>query len=161
MSARLIAWIRYAIKLEEKGIKFYGSCYKNAKNSYAAQLFRFLLLEEGRHKKILVQVMTAASKGDEKKLKKSISYFRKINARIPIFSKKDFQMVSREETGITGILNKAIEFEGKSIKLYSGLEKIEKNKDIKAFFRRLRDDEKRHGEIIRNFGFSLLGINGI
>jgi len=158
MTKQLLAWIRYAIEFEEKGISFYTKCYAKTKNHYKVDLFRFLLGEESRHSKVLTQVLNAVSEGNKKKLNQHISDFKKIKIKNPLFPKKDIKKLSDPKTRIIEILNKSIDFEEEGILFYSKLEKKETNQEIKSFFKRLANDEGNHKRTIKEFGFSLQNI---
>jgi rubrerythrin len=157
MNPQLIAWTKYAIDIEGQGVSFYSACLQKAENSYAKQLFNFLVQEESRHEKTLNQVLLALTDGDEQKIKSALSTF--IRVKSPLFLASDIKQLQDGKAPLTKMINKAMEFEDKAFDFYLKLEQKEENKDVKAFFKRLESDEKDHKRIIKDFGFTLLGIS--
>jgi rubrerythrin len=157
--SKKLAWIRYAINFETKFLTFYNKCYRESKDNALKDVFKFLMTQESAHKKILNEVLTWSSEGDNEMLNKSILEFTGLKVKEPTFSDEGVRELSSSKSSISKILNQAMEFEEQGMEFYLELAKKEKNGDIRLFLTRLANDERQHKEIIKNVGASFLDIN--
>ncbi|MBW2963892.1 ferritin family protein [Candidatus Woesearchaeota archaeon] len=158
MSDDLMKWIRYAINTEEKGLKFYMECREKVRHPRGAELFDFLIKAEIGHKRVLTELLSAVSKGDDAKLKQSVKDFLAIKAPNPLFDRDSLERLTRPDAQITAMFNKAIEFEEVGIDLYTDYAKETDSKDLKRLFLRLANDEKTHRRELVDLGHFVFGM---
>jgi rubrerythrin len=157
MNVRVLAWVRFAIKLEEKGLGFYKECLAATNNEGGKALFEFLVNEEERHRKELAIVLEGLENDNPDKIVDSIEEFRKIKAKVPMFKKKEIVTVAGEKSSLAEMLNKAIAFEEEGIVFYSDIAMEEDDKVLKMLLNKLAEDEEVHKETIIKAGKELLG----
>ncbi|MBW2972531.1 ferritin family protein [Candidatus Woesearchaeota archaeon] len=158
MSEELLKWLRFAIDIEVKGLEFYKDCLSSTRNARAMELFDFLVKAETGHKKALEGVLEGVSRGDKVKKDKSVQAFLKIELKAPMFRKEEVKKITAPDARLTGMFNKAMEFEKQGIDLYTDLAGKEKDPLLKQLFRKLASDEEVHMKEIKDIGFFVFGV---
>ncbi|MFC1740995.1 ferritin family protein [Nanoarchaeota archaeon] len=149
MTDRMLAWIRFAIGLEEKGLKFYKESLSSTKHPRGMELFEFLIKVEKGHKKVLEELMDAVTKGDEAMMQKSVEDFMALNIKLPLFEERSLEKVTGDDTTLRDMFNTAAGFEKEGIEFYLRQAKDEGNPFVKKLLLKLAADEKEHmGEIV-------------
>jgi len=125
--------IKFAIDKEIKSYNFYTKASKVAKHSGAKDLFSDLAKEEVGHRKML-------EKFDMKKIAKA-----KIE-KVPDLKISDY-MVDAEfkpDMPYASILRMAIKMEERALKLYTHMNKSNKDENLKKLFSLLANEEAKH-----------------
>jgi rubrerythrin len=151
-----LAWLRFALETEAKGLRFYSECLKRTKNPTAIQLFEFLVNEEKEHERLLKEVLDGLTDSDEEKVTASLDSFKQLKAENPLFDAGEIEKVS--DSHLTEMLNSAMKFEQEGIELYQGYSDKTDNPYVKDLFDMLIAKEKEHKERIAIIGAKLLGV---
>lgn len=159
MPDQLLGWIKFALTLEEKGIDFYTRCAAQTKDAHAKGLFEFLKREEYKHKSTLTTLLLNVTKGNIQKIKESAVAYEELNQAIPIFNMGDVERLTKPDTAISEMINKSMELEDEGIEFYQEVAQKEANKDVRSLFLALIKQEEEHKNIIKRFGFKLLGLS--
>ncbi len=158
MSKRLIAGINIAIKLETKGLEFYTKCLKGTRREEAKELFKYLIKAEKVHKLGLEDIKKGIIAKDKTLMKKGTNSIMKLSIPIPLFKKHDLEHMTKCTTSLRQMLNKAMNLEREGLGFYLGMALKEKDPVLKAFWKKIGNDELLHKQEIERVGFVMLGI---
>ena len=159
MPDQLLGWLRFSIELEQKGLDYYTRCAAQTKEAHAQALFKFLIDQEIKHKDVLQKLFDAVTKGDKKKIRESVAAFEELHLEIPVFNISDIERMKKPDVTLSEMINNAINLEIESIKFYQEVGQKETNVNLKFLFNNLVIQETDHKNIIKKFGFKLLGIS--
>jgi rubrerythrin len=153
-----LGWVQYAIEIEVKGLNYYTECLKKTRNARAMELFEYLVNVETGHRRVLTELLKAATQGDAKLLKQSVDEFLKIKIPIPLFDTESLEKMKKRDTTLMEMFNTAIGMEQTGIDLYTDLaKKNEGNATLKKLFTRLASDEKEHKKELKDLGYFVFG----
>jgi rubrerythrin len=159
MPDQLLGWLKFSIELEQKGLDYYARCNAQTKNSHAQALFKFLIDQELKHKDVLQKLFDAVTKGDKKKIRESVAAFEELHLEIPVFNIADIERMQKPDVTLSEMINNAINMESEGIKFYQEIAQKEDNVNLKFLFNNLFIQETEHKNIIKKFGFKLLGLS--
>jgi rubrerythrin len=137
-----LGWLDFAVKVEQKGIRFYISCNGQTQNLYAKELFSWLAGEKREHERVLQQLLDNIKKQKNADLK---WFFRREQR---IFEEKETEKI--KDWAIAQMLNKAMRFEEGSLEIYA--KATMEDACAKQILQRLIRDETCQKERIKQFG---------
>jgi len=140
-------WAREGIMIEDKGLKFYQDCLAKAQQQESRLLFLFLIAEETKHREALQKVL------DAEHAEEAMGQFT--SSAKALFDKAALKDMAPEGSALSQMLNTAMELEQQSHDFYTA---EAADGPAKEFLLRLAKEELDHLELIRSFGFNLVGI---
>ncbi|MFC1723256.1 ferritin family protein [Nanoarchaeota archaeon] len=157
MADDILGWTQFAIKLEEKGIKFYTQVYEASIDRNVKELFLFLINAEKQHKEALQKLLSGFTDGDDKLVAQSIKSYMGIKQKLPIFRDADLDEIKKTQS-LMKKFNKAMDLELEGMAFYSGLVLKAKDPLLKRLFKKLAGEELKHKQAIERLGFSMIGV---
>jgi hypothetical protein len=112
-----------------------------------------------KHKDVLQKLFDAVTKGDKKKIRESVAAFEELHLEIPVFNIADIERMQKPDVTLSEMINNAINMESEGIKFYQEIAQKEDNVNLKFLFNNLFIQETEHKNIIKKFGFKLLGLS--
>ncbi|HII71989.1 TPA: hypothetical protein HA265_04510 [Candidatus Woesearchaeota archaeon] len=158
MSTRLLDGVRFAIGLEDAGLKFYRRVLEEVRNEHVQVLFKFLVEAETSHKEALQAVEKGLIEEDPALIQKAAKQFNQLHLEVPIFKEKDVRFVKEHKHSVMKMFNKSMDLEKEGMAFYQGLSIKEQDPLLKAFWTKLAKEELIHKQEIERLGFSVLGV---
>ncbi len=145
-----LRFLKLAMQTEKEGIKFYGQVKRRIDDYNMNRLMEVIMEQEREHLRIVREVYDAEKKaGIEEAAKKAESYERQKPLKTPLDAMKHLDAMVKKKTTIYSLFQKAIEFEENISKLYSDMRQSTKNTKVKAFLKKLADEELKHRDFIQ------------
>ena len=148
-------FLRKALEVEQEGINTYSSLAEDSAKPPVVKFFEYMLEQEKSHKKSLEIVLRALHDVDRERIKKISRNLEKEDISTPVFP-DNIEVGSK--TNITELLNRALEFEENGMEFYSSIGSRVQDDELERFFDDLKSQEKKHREMIVEFGREEFGV---
>ena len=141
--------IKTAIKMEEDGIDFYQKAAKKTSHPFGKKMFSSFVGDEKRHLTVLKDVFADLKFSDFDRFFKEKKPREKIKTVFEEIKNEIKERIAANPDEIEA-LKIGMDMESKSSEFYRGA--LEKTQDsrLKAFFRRLIEEEKEHYQLLQN-----------
>ena len=143
MSSNRLEALKYAIKMEEDGKKFYEKCLKETKNDTGKWMFEFLIRAEESHIKKF-QELYKALEASGKWPGKTVSEPRDVPVNIFAEALSHSKEKEKGASGDIEAIKTAAEFEEEGIKYYQSLAAGATDLMEKKFYMLLVNEETEH-----------------
>ncbi|MBE0478862.1 ferritin family protein [Candidatus Aerophobetes bacterium] len=144
-----VSWaIKTAIKMENDGIKFYREAADKLSHPLGKKMFLSLSTDEERHLSVLKELLF------DLKFSKFEKYFGKLPTEKikTVFDEMKDQLKDRIATNSDEkeVLKVGMQAEDKSVNFYQNFLQKVTDKNMKALFERLVEEEREHYKILQN-----------
>lgn len=147
--AEFTKFLKLAMNTEREGIKFYQEIKKTIDDYNMNRFMDVIMEQEKEHLRIVTEVYNAEKKrGIEDAAQKAAGYSKQKPLRTPLDTMKYLQDMVKKKTTIYGLFQKAVEFEQDVSRLYADMAAKTKNAKVKAFLKKLADEELVHKDFL-------------
>lgn len=148
--AEFLRFLKLAMQTEKEGIKFYSQVKRMVDDYNMNRLMDIIMEQEKEHLRIVSEIYKAEKKkGIEEAAKKAAGYKKQKPLKTPLKTMKHLGDIVKKKSTIYDLFRKAVEFEENISKLYTDMKKNTRNAKVKAFLKKLSDEELKHRDFIR------------
>jgi len=142
-------FLKLAQQTEREGVKFYTEVKRRIDDYNMNKFIDVILEQEREHLRIVTEVYNAEKKkGIAEAAKTAEAYHKQRALKTPFEAMKQVESLVKKKTTIYHLFQKAVEFEEGISKIYLDMVPKAKNAKVKAFLRKLADEELRHRDFI-------------
>ncbi|MBW2964254.1 ferritin family protein [Candidatus Woesearchaeota archaeon] len=147
--AEFLRFLKLAMDTERQGLKFYSDVKRRIDDYNMNKFMDVIMEQEKEHLRIVTEIYNAEKKsGIEDAAQKAAGYKKQKPLRTPLDTMKHLQDIVKKKTTIYDLFQKAVEFEQDISRLYADMAAKTKNAKVKAFLKKLSDEELMHKDFL-------------